>query len=486
MNLFRTTFLLACAAMLPAILSAQDFNGDGYEDLAIGSPYADTAALPNRGVVHVLWGAAGALNPATATNLRLATAGLTPAAEDYFGWALAHGDLDADGMDDLVVGTAHRDSGGLLDSGLVTVFYGPVPTGGSLSFTAPAALLQAEARFGATLAVGDFDADGNDDLAVGAPAWDEAGIPDAGAVAVYLGPLAAGATPEVLTEASAGGTLQIYDHFGAALVAGQFNDDPGDELAVSVPYQDLAGAADAGVVCVFTWPGGVLAAEPTLDLTMVGLVPGAGDSTGNSALAAGDFDADGYDELAVGVPARNVVAGDEGCVAIFRGGSSGLMGLTSLSQDYAGMNDACEWFDWFGHSLAVGEFNGLAGEDLAVGVPREGDGAITVTGAVQVIYGQAGVGLSGVGDVVRFQPVGEREASDLYGFSIAAVDLYNDGRDDLAAAAPYEDSVAISNLGAVSILPNAGVVAYRWLPTAFPGTSLVYGASHLFGLSLGK
>ena len=125
----------------------------------------------------------------------------------------------------------------------------------------------------------------------------------------------------------------------------------------------------------------------------------AGTPTGQSLL--GDFNGDGYDDLAVGVPYEDVVTGgsdnvDAGSVTVIYGSASGLTaaGNQVWTQGTAGMLDVVEPGDAFGYALAVGDFNGDGRDDLAVGVPNEGFaseglGRLAAAGAVQVIYGSA-------------------------------------------------------------------------------------------------
>ena len=103
----------------------------------------------------------------------------------------------------------------------------------------------------------------------------------------------------------------------------------------------------------------------------------AGTPAGQSQL--GDFNGDGYDDLAVGVPYEDVVTGgtdniDAGSVTVIYGSASGLTaaGNQVWTQGTAGMLDVVEQGDTFGNALAVGDFNGDGCDDLAIGVANEG------------------------------------------------------------------------------------------------------------------
>jgi FG-GAP repeat len=92
-----------------------------------------------------------------------------------------------------------------------------------------------------------------------------------------------------------------------------------------------------------------------------------------SALTMGDFDGDGYDDLAVGVPFEdNNVATDFGATNVLYGSPSGLTdtGDQFWSQDSADVNGVIEDedSDWFASALAAGDFNGDGRDDLGIGV----------------------------------------------------------------------------------------------------------------------
>ena len=187
--------------------------------------------------------------------------------------------------------------------------------------------------FGAALAHGDFNDDGITDLAIGAPGEVPATGPavhGGGVAVVYGAPGGLGdADPAVLiTQASPGvpGAPEELDAFGAALAAGDFNGNGVTDLAVGVPGEN----AGAGIVQVLRGEAGtglgVLPAT-TFSQNTPG-VPGgseSGDEFGE-ALAAGDVTGDSRDDLAVGVPGENGLAG---AVNFLPGSVAGLTGTGS-------------------------------------------------------------------------------------------------------------------------------------------------------------
>lgn len=108
-------------------MAAGDFNGDGFDDLALGFPGAD-GLTPTQGHVLVLRGSAGGLDTSDPQRLQQGLDGLAGVAEvgDQFGADLASGDLNGDGVDDLVIGVPGQRFQGE-DRGAVHLVYGAKP-----------------------------------------------------------------------------------------------------------------------------------------------------------------------------------------------------------------------------------------------------------------------------------------------------------------------------------------------------------------------
>jgi hypothetical protein len=199
---------------------------------------------------------------------------------------------------------------------------------------------------------------------------------------------------------------------------------------------------------------------------VVGLWPAAsGIAHGSTAIQAAparslqaDFNSDGADDLAVGVPLDNVgtVVG-AGAVNVLYGSSpGGLTGTGSqlFSQNTPGVPGNAEVDDGFGFALATGDFNGDTFADLAVGAPSEGVGTAGAAGAVNVLYGSA-TGLTGSGSQLFTQVGGAAEAGDEFGAVLASGDFNSDTFADLAAGAPREGLRSNNQHGAFSVLPGS-------------------------------
>ena len=163
-------------------------------------------------------------------------------------------------------------------------------------------------------------------------------------------------------------------------VRADFNGDSFDDLAVGATGETIDGSKNAGAVC---GPGGLTSGQGTQTWHQNVVSSGIGIADvaepGNnfgSALAAGDFDNDGFADLAIGVP-REIFGVQVGAVNIIYGSNAGLItfGNQLWRQSLiVSSPDAEEKFDNFGAALAVGDFDKDGFDDLAIGVPGEGVG----------------------------------------------------------------------------------------------------------------
>jgi hypothetical protein len=362
-------------------------------------------------------------------------------------------DFNNDGAADLAVGAPGEDVGRVVDAGAVNVLYGSaggVTGAGSRLFTQPVSAVEAGDGFGDVLAAGDFDNDGFADLAVGAPFEAVGSRRQAGAVSVLYGSAAGLSTSGAQTFIQVGGSgAEAEDRFGDALAAGDFNSDGFADLAVGAPQEDVGSQLEhAGAVSVLYGSAAGLATSSSQLFTDPAGVEFAAQF--GAALAAGDFDNDGFADLGVGVPFENVGGiTSAGAVSVLYGSGAGLgtAGAQSFSQPVSAVEDT----DLFGYSVAAGDFNGDGFADLGVGAPEEFVGSIREAGAVSALYG-SGAGLGTAGAQTFTQPVSAVEPGDGFGAVVAGGDLNNDGFAELVVSAVGENVGTKQGAGAVSVL----------------------------------
>jgi hypothetical protein len=518
---WSTTFLTrpGSQALFGRSMAVGDFNGDGRDDLAVGAPGWMVNGAPMAGRVCVYY----SLVEIRSRCVTQASGTPSQAAEpfDQFGAAVAAGDFNGDGYDDLAVGVPNESFGTLGNTGAVQVFLGgpslfqsfessmvfyqgmPFTQGGMPKILGD--YLEAGDRFGSALAVGDFDGDRYDDLAVGVPGEDVSPqgivVPDGGAVHVLYGDSGGlGVTDRTFVQdhlapqqRPAGTYFEVaepYDQFGFSLAAGRFDFDDIDDLAIGVPFEDLTRwdqsyHPDAGVAHVLygsdiglgtpnqgpryyrpadLWLQDLLDQYPYNNL----------DSWANDrfgfAVAAGDMNGDGLDDLAIGVPGEN---GSRGGVHVLPGGAS------PMSSGAVFWGHPTFWLlsgDECGRALTFGDFNGDGIDDLAVGLPTDAVSVLTASGwvarpnagAVWVMSGEippAGSAFTRGSTDYRHQNDGGLpalgtdlvESHDRYGYALAAGDFNADGADDLVIGAPNED-LTVSGV----VYPDAGAVEIRW------------------------
>ncbi|MEW5539874.1 FG-GAP and VCBS repeat-containing protein [Streptomyces cyaneofuscatus] len=415
-------FLTAAPASAAAAKPAKhydDFNGDGYRDLAVSHTHDGIFAFNDRAVLVTYGGPKGLTTKKQVIHQN--SPGIPGASEsgDDFGTVLASADLNRDGYADLVVGNPTEEAG-RTRVGSVTLVWGSAK--GLKGGTAlPRKATNGYGTFGADIATGDFNGDGRPDIAT----------VNGGDVFLYRGGF---------TKSGGLGKVSKYDREGQSwdgdtIAAGKVNGDGKTDLIVmGVRGVGMTFRTEAWFLKGST--GGLVSGPAKV-------VDGKKQHERLDA-AVGDFDRDGYGDIAVGNPVAN---DGRGRVTVWYGTSAGPGKRSiTLSQSTAGVAGASEAWDQFGSSLTAGDADGDGYADLAVGVPGERVGAKANAGGAYLFRGGKG-GLKGSRSAALGKSLpgvaGETTDHDFLGYDLRLRDLNRDGRADLAISVPGEDSMRI-------------------------------------------
>jgi hypothetical protein len=361
-----------------------------------------------------------------------------PTFEDNFGHAVAAGDLNKDGLPDLVVGAWGADASAP-DSGAVYVFLGTAQPAKSRTAKEASVTLKGEATidyFGFSVAAGcDLNGDGTGDLIVGAPLNDGA-AKDAGAVYLFHG---GDKGPSVTPSHVVRGVTE-GDQFGYAVrCAGDLNGDGIQDLIVGTPLEDLnlpgdLSGPDTGAAYVFYGSRDGIKAKTAKEAGHSIKGVAAGDWFGNALAAAGDANKDGVDDLLVGAyrnaPGNPEAYRNAGAAYLFYGSKQGLKTDRATTPD-SHLKGVARWHNFAIAVSGAGDVNGDGYADVIVGADDVGTPGKIKHGAAYVFHGSR-VGFGTLTDTL----INGDSAGDHLGTAVAAAgDVNKDGFGDVIIGA---------------------------------------------------
>jgi Ca2+-binding RTX toxin-like protein len=405
-----------------SVSSAGDINGDGIDDLIIGAFGANPNGNTFAGASYVVFGGNGV---GSSSNLNLSALNGSNgfvingiAAFDRLGISVSSaGDINGDGIDDLMIGAFGADPNGNTFAGASYVVFGGNGVGSSSNLNLSAlsgsngfvinGIAASDFSGISVSSAGDINGDGIDDLIVGAYRADPNGNSAAGASYVVFGGSGVGSSGSFNLSALNGSNgfvingIAANDRSGVSVSsAGDINGDGIDDLIIGASAADPNGNTFAGASYVVFGGSGV-GSSGSLNLSTLNGSNGfvingiaAGDGSGGSVSSAGDINGDGIDDLIIGAsaadPNGNSAAGAS--YVVFGGsgvGSSGSLNLSALNGSNGFVINGIDAYDRSGISVSsAGDINGDGIDDLMIGADGADPNGNLYAGASYVVFGK--------------------------------------------------------------------------------------------------
>ncbi|TKJ28682.1 hypothetical protein CEE39_09875, partial [bacterium (candidate division B38) B3_B38] len=450
-----------------------DINGDGFMDIIIGAPFADPGDPPrsDAGETYVIFGSS---SPSSKTiDLSTQTADITICGDDAgdnSGYALASGDVNGDGYDDIAIGAPGAGPGGRLSAGETYVIFGE-------SFASPTTIdLSTESAditicgddsndyTGHAVAWGDVNDDGYDDIIIGAYGANPGGRYKAGETYIILGKIFSTPTTIDLSTDSADITVcgaAGNDFSGYALASGDVNGDGYDDIIIGAYGADLGGRFYAGETYVIF--GSSPSSPVTIDLSTtpadITVCGAAGNDFSGYAVASADVNGDGYHDIIIGAfmadPGGRTDAGETYVIFSFSPSSPVTIDLSTQSADITVCGNVP--YDCSGYAVASGDVDGDGHDDIIIGALGASPGGRLYAGETYVIFGSSSSPSTfDLSTKLADITVCGDDANDFSGHAVACGDVNFDGYCDIIVGSPWADPGGRSSAGDTYLIAGGG------------------------------
>ncbi len=441
-----------------------DINGDNIADLIINAPNGDNGGS-NAGETYVVFGTSSGFNSSVNLGSLNGTTGFVLNgidANDVSGSGLAIGDINGDNIGDIIIGADAETTGNSASGeayvifGKTTAFASSLDISDLIDGTSGFLLngVDASDRAGTAVAVGDINNDDVEDVIIGAKSADPNGSNSGETYVVFGKTTAFGATVELSgLDGSTGFKLNGVsggDNSGEALAVGDINNDNFDDVIIGAPNGDNGGSNSGETYVVFgqaSFSGSSVIELSDLNGTTGFVLNGQGGSDeSGSAVASGDINGDGIEDVIIGAPKEHSPSNDEGETYVYFGKTTAFdsaIELSDLDGSIGFVLSGISTGDQSGGAVAAGDVNGDGIGDVIIGA-RYGDPNNDGAGETYVLFGKttsfdSSINLSSLNGSTGFALNGD----SYYGYSgssLASGDINGDGFDDIVVGAPGVNS----------------------------------------------